>query len=145
ANRDIERRISLTGVEVDGYGIYPDFHSRRDYAEAYAAQTGNPEVTFEIADFLELRNREYDVLTVFYPFVLRHHLLLWGLPLRYFKPEGFFPKAAALIRPGGWLLVFTHTLREHDRLLEWGRASREFILAKEGAALSELVDFHEDV
>lgn len=145
ANRVAGRRVSLTGVEVDGYGIYSDFHSRRDYAEAYAGQTGNPEATFEVGDFLEPRNRKYDILTAFYPFVLRHHLLLWGLPLRYFKPDRFFPKAAALIRPGGWLLVFTHTLREHESLLEWGRASPGFALAREGNALSDLVEFHEDV
>lgn len=145
SNREEGRSVRLTGVEVDGYGIYPDFHSRRDYAQAYAAQTGNPGVAYRVGDFLELEDRGFDIVCVFYPFVLRHHLLLWGLPLRFFRPDGLFPKASALIRPGGWLLVFTHTLKEHERLLEWGRADGGFELAREGRALSVLVDFHEDV
>ncbi|GEM_PF-819732 len=139
------RRVTLRGVEVDGYGIYPDFRSRKDYAGAYAARTGNPDVTYEIGDILEAQGGGLDIVTIFYPFVTRHHLLLWGLPLRLFRPAQLLIKAAALIRPGGWLLVFTHTLKEHELFLELGRACGGFDLAKEGQALSNLVDFHEDV
>lgn len=139
------RQVALRGVEVDGYGIYPDFRSRKDYAQAYAGQTGNPEVTYEVRDFLEAGGGGLDIVTLFYPFVTRHHLLLWGLPLRYFQPARMMAKAASLLKPGGWLLVFTHTLKEHGLYLEMGRASGKFTLAKEGRALSMLVDFHEDV
>ncbi|MDQ3002032.1 MAG: hypothetical protein M3Y08_12335 [Fibrobacterota bacterium] len=139
------RRVSLKGVEVDGYGIYPDFRSRKDYALAYAAQTGNPEVTYEVRDFLRTEGGGRDIVTLFYPFVTRHHLLLWGLPLRYFQPARMMTKVASILKPGGWLLVFTHTLKEHRLYLELGRASGAFTLAKEGRALSALVDFHEDV
>jgi hypothetical protein len=139
------RRVALKGVEVDGYGIYPDFHSRKDYALAYAAQTGNPEVEYEVGDFLKTGGGGYDLLTLFYPFVTRHHLLLWGLPLRYFRPEPLLDKAAASIRPGGFLLAFTHTLREHEAFLELGRKTAGLELIREGRALSRLVDFHEAV
>ncbi|MDB5105384.1 MAG: hypothetical protein JWP91_3073 [Fibrobacteres bacterium] len=142
---DPGRQVALRGVEVDGYGIYPDFRSRKDYALAYAEQTGNSQVTYEVGDFLKAEGRGLDVMTLFYPFVTRHHLLLWGLPLRFFRPERLLAKAAALIRPGGWLLVFTHTLKEHEAFLELGRAEPGFALAKEGRALSDLVHFHEDV
>jgi hypothetical protein len=137
--------VALKGVEVDGYGIYPDFRSRKDYALAYAAQTGNPEVGYEVGDFLKTGGGGYDLITLFYPFVTRHHLLLWGLPLRYFRPESLLDKAAALIRPGGFLLAFTHTLREHELFLGLGRKTPGFELVREGRALSRLVDFHEDV
>jgi hypothetical protein len=139
------RRVALKGVEVDGYGIYPDFHSRKDYALAYAAQTGNPEVEYEVGDFLKTGGSDYDIITLFYPFVTRHHLLLWGLPLRYFRPETLLSKAAAAIRPGGYLLAFTHTLPEHQAFRELARKTAGFELIREGRALSRLVDFHEDV
>lgn len=132
----------LTGIEVDGYGIYPDFHSRKDYALAYAEQTGNPEVVYRVLDFLRCDETEVDLVTVFYPFVTRHALLLWGLPLRLFAPSRLVAKAAAIIRPGGWLLVFNHTSEEHALFLQLGRASGRFELLREGQALSDLVDFH---
>jgi hypothetical protein len=139
------RPVALRGVEVDGYGIYPDFHSRKDYARAYAAQTGNPEVTYEVGDILDAAGGGLDLITIFYPFVTRHHLLLWGLPLRFFRPAQLLAKTAALLKPGGLLLVFTHTLKEHDLLVELGRASGRFELVRQGRALSRLVDFHRDV
>ncbi|MDB5050204.1 MAG: hypothetical protein JWO30_3275 [Fibrobacteres bacterium] len=138
-------RVSLKGVEVDGYGIYPDFRSRKDYAQAYMAQTENPDVAYEIGDFLKAGGGGYGLITLFYPFVTRHHLLLWGLPLRFFQPANLLAKAAALTRPGGWLLVFTHTLKEHALFLELAKGAGGYELVREGRALSPLVDFHEDV
>lgn len=143
--RDGDRCVSLRGVEVDGYGIYPDFRSRKDYAGAYAAQTGNPEVTYEVGDILDAAGSGLDLVTVFYPFVTRHHLLLWGLPLRLFRPARLAAKTAALLRPGGWLLVFTHTAKEHEAFLALGGKTAGLELVKQGRALSDLVDFHAEV
>ena len=42
--------VHLKGVELDGHARYADFHSRQEYARAYAEQTGNPEVRYEIGD-----------------------------------------------------------------------------------------------
>jgi hypothetical protein len=145
ANGGEARRVRLKGVEVDGYGIYADFRSRLDYARAYAAQTGNPDVAFEVGDFLKIQGGGYSLITLFYPFVTRHHLLLWGLPLRLFQPAGLLAKAAAMLRSGGWMLVFTHTRKEHELFLALGKSAGDFELAREGRALSRLVDFHEDV
>lgn len=136
------RPVRLAGFEVDGYGIYPDFHSRKDYALAYAGQTGNPEVGYRVLDFLRCGERDVDLVTVFYPFVTRHALLLWGLPLRFFAPGRMVAKAASITRPGGWLLVFNHTSEEHALFLELGRASGGFELLREGRVESDLVDFH---
>ena len=52
ANRASPRAVSLRGIELDGHGVYPDLRSRLDYARAYAAQTGNRDVTYEVGDFL---------------------------------------------------------------------------------------------
>lgn len=143
--QDPGRRVDLTGLELDGYGIYADFHSRRDYARAYAAQTANPEVRYEIGDFLKSRGGGYDIITIFYPFVTRYQLLLWGLPLRFYSPRNFLAKAAEQNRPGGWLVVFCHTRREHELFLELGRATAAYSLLREGQVVSNLVDFHEAV
>ena len=139
------RQVSLRGVEVDGHGIYPDFRSRKDYALAYAAQTGNPDVLYRVGDFLADTERDFDIITIFYPFVTRHHLLLWGLPLRYFQPMKLLSKAADMTRPGGWLVVFTHSRNEHLVFLDLGRKSEGYELINEGPALSSLVDFHAEV
>jgi hypothetical protein len=136
------RRVSLRGIELDGHGIYPDFRSRRDYARAYAAQTGNPEAVYEVADLLEAEGGDLDVLTWFYPFVKPHHLLLWGLPLRHFRPARLIAKAAAMLKPGGWMLVAAHTGAEHDAFVELARAQGSLELIRAGEARSRLVDFH---
>lgn len=139
------RAIALRGVEIDGHGIYPDLRSRRDYARAYAAQTGNPKAAYEVVDFLAAPGQGLDVITWFYPFVAPHHLLLWGLPLRHFRPARLIGKAAALLRPGGWLVVLAHTPPEHDAFLALAREQGDLELVREGDARSRLVDFHADV
>ena len=136
-----EAPVQLTGIELDGYEIYADFHSRHDYAKAYAQQTGNPGVRYEIGDFLEGRARGHDIVFIFYPLLMRYQLLLWGLPLRYFAPGRFLAQTAAVTRPGGWLVVFCHTLREHELLLELGHATGKYRLLREGQVLSNLVNF----
>jgi len=141
-NRNNDEPVELTGIELDGYEIYGDFHSRQDYAQAYVEQTGNQNVRYKISDFLKLREGEHDIIFIFYPFLLRYQLLLWGLPLRYFAPKKILLQAAALTRPGGWLVVFSHTLREHEVLLELCQAIGEYQLLREGQILSNLMDFH---
>lgn len=139
------RPARLRGVELDGHGVYPDLRSRRDYARAYAAQTGNPEVVYEVADFLRVEGDGFDIITWFYPFVTRHHLLLWGLPLRHFRPREQIAKAASLLRPGGRLVVLAHTAAEHAAFRDLARAQGDLESVREGEARSELVDFHAEV
>ena len=138
-NRKSGEPVEVTGIELDGYEIYADFHSRKDYAQAYAEQTGNPQVRYRIGDFLKWREGGQDVIFLFYPLVLRYQLLLWGLPLRHFAPISMLKQAAALIRPDGWLVVYCHTLREHEALLELATAAEAFQLLREGRLSSELV------
>ena len=107
-NRKNAEPFELTGIELDGYEIYADFHSRRDYAQTYVEQTGNPKVHYEIGDFLEPREGEFDIIFVFYPLLIRYQLLLWGLPLRYFAPKSILSQAASLTLSGGWLVVLCH-------------------------------------
>jgi hypothetical protein len=140
-NRKKDKPVELTGIELDGYEIHAGFHSRQEYARAYLEQTGNPAVRYKIGDFLEWRDGAQDIIFIFYPLLLRYHLLLWGLPLRYFAPEKILSRAAALTRPGGWLIVLCHTRREHELLLGFCRATGEYELLREGEVSSNLVDF----
>ena len=139
-NRQAGVPVELTGVELDGYEVYGDFHSRRDYAAAYLEQTGNPRVRYLVADFLEVTVAGQDIVFIFYPLLLRYQLLLWGLPLRYFAPGRLLAHAAALTRPGGWLVVFCHCLREHEAMLELGGASDDYRLLRAGELSGNLVD-----
>jgi SAM-dependent methyltransferase len=139
------REVALRGVELDGHGIYPDLRARCDYARAYAAQTGNPAVAYAVADVLDAEDADLDVITWFYPFVARHHLLLWGLPLRHFRPGRLIGKAAGMLRPGGWLVVLAHTAPEHEAFAALARAEGRLEPVRAGEAKSRLVDFHAEV
>jgi hypothetical protein len=144
-NRPVRRSVSLTGIELDGYGIYADFHSRHNYAQAYVEQTENPAVHYQIGDFLKVKEGAYDIISIFYPFVTRHQILLWGLPLRFFSPKNFLEHAAALTKVGGCLLVYCHSQLEQNLFLEFGRSIPALTLVREGPVVSNLVDFYEDI
>lgn len=137
-----EERVTLTGVELDAYELCAGFRSRIDYATAYAEQTGNPDVRYVVGDFRKWREQGHDILFLLYPLVLRYQQLLWGLPLHVFDPEGIVANAAVSTRSGGWLIVFCHTVPEHERFLELCRKNGAFTLLREGEAFSTLVDFY---
>jgi SAM-dependent methyltransferase len=111
--------LELAGVELDGEVIYRDLHTRRERAEAHCRAVGE-HVRYLVQDFLTLESEPVDVLTVFFPFVLAHTLIAWGLPLAHFAPERFFARYRDLLRPGGWLVIANHTHEESaetERLL----------------------------
>lgn len=139
------REVKLTGIEVDGYGIYANFHSRRDYALAYAKQTENISVQYKVDDFLKYSDKELDVITLFYPFVTRHHLLLWGLPLQFFLPERIISHAAKITKKNSAFIVYCHTVKEHEIFVSLTKKSGAFMLLREGPVQSNLVDFYEAV
>jgi SAM-dependent methyltransferase len=118
AGADTPRAVSLDGVEIDGYPVYRDLHSRADHAEAYARETGNPSVRFRVEDFLATTDRDLDVVFFWYPFVLRYAIARWGLGLAHFAPERLFARAADALRPGGLLVVVNHTREEQRRQRE---------------------------
>ncbi len=144
----VARNISLTGIEIDGYGIYSDLRSRYDYAQAYVEQVtkgNNPNVTYRVQDFLKSPDREMDIITFFYPFVLRVGLLLWGLPNRFFKPQNFIAHAAQMLKSGGYLICFNHTYDEAKRFRELCAELSVWEQVSAGSAQSNLVDYYCDV
>jgi hypothetical protein len=73
----------LTGIELDAYRVYEDFHSRYDYAMAYTKDI--PHCQYLVGDAL-MHKGQYDIVLLLFPFIISKPLLAWGLPLSYLKP-----------------------------------------------------------
>src|SRR5271165_2876905 len=73
----------MLGVEVEGYRLYRDGHTRIDYATGYLARV--PNARFLIADY---RGCELpaDLITAWFPFVTAQSILAWRLPLVLLEP-----------------------------------------------------------
>lgn len=100
--RAAPRRVALDGVEVDAWALYEGFHSRCDWAHAYAAPC-------EGAAYLPEDIRQYqkpvDLALMLFPFLFPDDLRRWGLPRRFLRPAEYLRHIWGLVRPGGWLLI----------------------------------------
>ena len=105
------KSLELTGVELDGYRVYSDFYSRKDYAEYYIKNLQN---TKYIIDNLLNIDGEYDYITWFLPFVAEAPLINWGLPLREFQPELLLKKAYSLLKQNGKMLIVNQGINEFE-------------------------------
>lgn len=97
------RPARLTGVEIEGYRIYRDGHSRHDYAQHYVAAL--PDTDYRVMDAMDWRE-PVDGISCFYPFLQSGTVLAWGLPVSVLRPRALFAHLARCLRPGGtWLMV----------------------------------------
>lgn len=142
--RAAEAKVELVGVELDGDVLYRDLHTRRERAEAHCRAIGE-HVHYLVHDFLTLESEPVDVVTVFFPFVLAHTLIAWGLPLAHFAPERFFERYRALVRPGGWLVIANHTHEESARTEELLAAAGGFRAIASAPMRSPLAAYDEEV
>ena len=92
------RPATLTGVDVEGFRLYPTGHSRYDAACGYIADL--PQTSFLVADYCTVENRA-DVITAWFPFVTPSPVLAWRLPLTLFSPEPLFDRIARNLTPQG--------------------------------------------
>lgn len=138
--------VSLTGIELEGHRIYDDLHSRKEHAEAFAAEVDAASVDYRVADFLayETPAKSVDVVFFFFPFVLEYALVRWGLPRRFFSPKRIFERAYSVIRPDGHVIIMNHTAAERERQLQILRECGFEVLSSESAQ-SGLVDYAKDV
>ncbi len=83
------RPAMLTGVEFEGFRLYPTGYSRYDSATGYVADL--PHTAFVVADYCEVKE-PVDVITAWVPFVTP--VLAWRLPLTLFCPERLFTSIA---------------------------------------------------
>jgi hypothetical protein len=102
---------ALVGVEVEGYRLLRDGHSRIDRARGYVAAL--PHARFVVADYARFSDTA-DTVTMFFPFVTVRPLLAWRLPLKVFDPGAWFARAAANLTCGGLLVVVSHGDIEAD-------------------------------
>jgi len=124
--------VRLRGIELDGYRLYRDGHSRADHAVSHAALAGAG-VQYEVADFRRLAVPPQDVVTLLYPFLSTYPVLQWGAPLSQLRPGGLLERAVAALRPGGWLVVANQTEAEWERLAK--------LLADTPVALQRRLEF----
>lgn len=92
----------LHGIEIDGYRLFDDLHSRADYAEAYIKDLLN--ARYEVGDVMD-HTASYDVISCFLPFVFLDPCLDWGLTRQHFRPEAFLCHLVSRLNPGGTLIV----------------------------------------
>jgi SAM-dependent methyltransferase len=96
---------SLVGVEVEGYRLFRNGHSRFDYAAGYLASV--PGAEFVVANYAEAP-RPADLITAWFPFLTPAAILAWRLPLSLLTPERLFQRIRHNLKAGGVLLMVNH-------------------------------------
>lgn len=92
----------LTGLEVEGFRLYPNLYSRYDYAESYIR--GLPDTEFVVGDARSY-SQQAELITCFYPFVFPDVHVAWYLPLHLFDPKAYFGNVARLLRMNAYLIM----------------------------------------
>ncbi len=95
----------LVGVEVEGYRLFKNGHTRIDYAQGYVSRI--PNARFVVADYVTLECPA-DVVTAWFPFLTPAAILAWRLPLSLLAPERLFERIYHNLKPGGLLVMVNH-------------------------------------
>ena len=102
---------ALLGVEVEGYRLFRNGHSRSDYARGYLQAI--PEAEFRVANYADWA-RPADLITAWFPFLTPNAVLAWRLPLSLLAPERLFRRIRHNLSPGGIFLMVNHGPREAE-------------------------------
>jgi hypothetical protein len=103
------RPLRLTGVEVEGYRLFKDGHTRLDYALGYIED--QPNARFVVADYLGYTERA-DIITTWYPFLTPAAILAWRLPLSLLRPAGLIRRVSENLAPRGLFIMINHGFEE---------------------------------
>ncbi len=109
-----QQALMLTGIEIDGYPVYRDLHSRFDYAQWHLR--GLPHARYLVAD-VRAHTEQYDVITWFLPFLFADTQAAWGLPDHAFDPAATLTHVASRLAPGGVLVIVNRETEERDEQL----------------------------
>ena len=112
------RPAILTGVDVEGFRLYPTGYSRYDAAAGYI--TDLPQTSFVVADYSMLEEQA-DVITAWFPFVTPAPVLAWRLPLTLFSPERFFLRIARNLAGSGTFFMVNQGREEADLAADYCR------------------------
>lgn len=106
------RSVSLKGYETDAYRVYNTLFSRYDHAAGHLQ--GLPETVVYLPQAFTRRSGQFDLVTLFFPFVFEVDHLGWGLPLAAFNPDQLMADAWNSLKAGGTLLVVNQGEAEHQ-------------------------------
>jgi len=120
------RPSQMTGIELDAYGLYRDFHTRYSYAQYYIKHI--PGAQFMAGDYCKTR-LSADIITFFYPFVIPEPLVRWSLPLAQFKPQKIFNHAYQTLGTDGLILMINQGNEEFEAAQKY-LASAHFKMAQ---------------
>lgn len=112
------RPAILTGVDVEGFRLYPTGYSRYDAAAGYI--TDLPQTSFVVADYSQIEEQA-DVITAWFPFVTPTPVLAWRLPLTLFSPERLFLRIARNLARGGTFFMVNQGTEEADVAADYCR------------------------
>jgi hypothetical protein len=103
------RPRQLAGVEVEGYRLFKDGHTRIDYAAGYLSEL--PNARFLVVDYRDC-TVSADVITAWFPFLTAAAILAWRLPLSLLAPGPLFERIYHNLSPGGLFVMVNHGRRE---------------------------------
>ena len=103
--------FSLNGIELDAYRLCSNFYNRYEIAKFYTKDLENTK--YIKGNFLK-HQQKYDYIIWILPFVTKHPLVKWGLPLKYFKPSEMLIHAYNLLNPEGELLIINQGKEEYS-------------------------------
>ncbi len=112
------RPAVLTGVDVEGFRLYPTGYSRYDAAAGYVA--GLSGASFVVADYCDVEVQA-DVITAWFPFVTPAPVLAWRLPLTVFSPERLFLRIAHNLSQNGTFFMVNQGQEEADIAADFAR------------------------
>ncbi len=99
----------LRGIEVDGYRLYPNGHSRWDAAQGYVQPFAGAD--YLVADYADMRE-EARTITAWFPFVTPGPVVAWRLPLTVLAPHRLFASVAANLDKDGLFVMVNHGAEE---------------------------------
>jgi hypothetical protein len=106
----------IYGVEVDVYGIYPNFYSRLDTIKSHVKEVGDKNVIFIQGDFndpnLLPQSIKFSFIFLFFPFLIRQTQVLWGLPDKFFNPDQYVKNVMSKLAAGGFVVLFNQNEEE---------------------------------
>jgi hypothetical protein len=103
------RPARMCGVEVEGYRLFRDGHTRIDYARGYLAAF--PSAEFIVADYAQ-QQAPADIISAWFPFLTPAAILAWRLPLSLLAPQRLFAQIRANLRPEGVFVMVNHGWEE---------------------------------
>lgn len=103
------REVLLTGLEIDAFRVYRDFHSRWDWATWHRAPC--PSARYLAMDALHF-NEPQDLVFLLLPIMNVDEHLDWGLPLERYQPEVLFSHARRLAGRDGHVVMLNFAYEE---------------------------------